>query len=203
MEYKGYVARVEFDESAGVLFGEVEGLRDVVTFEATDVDGLTKAFQESVDDYLELCAERGEEPEKPYSGKFLLRLDPRLHREVALAAAREGKSLNAFASEVFSRRVESSRPTQPVSVAASRKAVPGPNAEVRESGPRLYPSAAGAGAIASGAQASPDFWAGALQDKSTGANTSTTPASHTPGSSVPTNRNAPESKERNTHKKVA
>jgi predicted HicB family RNase H-like nuclease len=101
MEYKGYSARVEFDSEAGLLFGEVEGLRDVVTFEATNVADLDAAFHESVDDYLAMCKERGEEPEKPYSGKFLLRVDPKLHREVAIAAARAGKSLNAFASDLF------------------------------------------------------------------------------------------------------
>lgn len=112
MEYKGYIARVEFDQDAGILFGEVEGLRDVVTFEATDVDGLTAAFRASVDDYLAMCAERGEEPEKPYSGKFLVRVDPLLHREVSMAAARAGKSLNQFASEVFRSSIESARPAR-------------------------------------------------------------------------------------------
>lgn len=101
MEYKGYTARVEFDQDAGILFGEVEGLRDVVTFEATDVSGLEKAFHDSVDDYLAMCAERGEDPEKPYSGKFIVRVDPKLHREIATAAARAGKSLNAFTTEVL------------------------------------------------------------------------------------------------------
>lgn len=101
MEYKGYAARVEFNEGAGILFGEVEGLRDVVTFEATDVSGLEKAFRESVDDYLAMCAERGEDPEKPYSGKFIVRVDPKLHRDIATAAARAGKSMNAFTAEVL------------------------------------------------------------------------------------------------------
>ena len=101
MEYRGYTARVTFDEEAGVLFGEVEGLRDVVTFEATNVDDLAVAFRDSVDDYLAMCAERGEAPEKPYSGKFLVRIDPRLHRDIAMAAARSGKSLNAFAGDLL------------------------------------------------------------------------------------------------------
>src|ERR1043166_9068541 len=101
MEYKGYTARVTFDEEAGVLFGEVDGLRDVVTFEATNVNELKTAFHDSVDDYLAMCKERNEEPEKPYSGKFLVRVDPRLHREVAIAAARSGKSLNAFTNELL------------------------------------------------------------------------------------------------------
>lgn len=99
MEYKGYTARVEFDADASVMFGEVEGLRDVVTFEATDVKQLERAFHDSVDDYLEMCERRGRGPEKPYSGKFLVRVDPKLHRDIAMAAARAGKSLNAFVGE--------------------------------------------------------------------------------------------------------
>jgi len=101
MEYKGYSARVVFDGDAGVLFGEVEGLRDVVTFEATNVEGLETAFGESVDDYLAMCAERGEEPDKPYSGKILVRADPALHRDLAKVAAREGVSLNSAAADAL------------------------------------------------------------------------------------------------------
>ncbi|MHB2032742.1 MAG: type II toxin-antitoxin system HicB family antitoxin [Gemmatimonadaceae bacterium] len=101
MEYKGYSARVIFDGDAGVLFGEVEGLRDVVTFEATNVQSLEAAFRESVDDYLAMCAERGEEPDKPYSGKILVRADSSLHRDLAQAAAREGVSLNSAAADAL------------------------------------------------------------------------------------------------------
>ena len=106
MDYKGYAARIEFDDDAGVLHGEVEGLRDVITFEATDVRGLEAAFRASVDDYLAQCADDGVEAEKPYSGRFLLRVDPRLHRDIAMAAARAGRSLNAFASDVFRNWIE-------------------------------------------------------------------------------------------------
>lgn len=125
MEYKGYSARVEFDADAGVLVGEVEGLRDVVTFEATNVRDLEKAFHESVDDYLGMCAERGEEPEKPYSGRFLVRVDPKLHRDIALAAARAGKSLNAFAGEAFKRWIDAY-------MTPSAKSVSPPSRVVRE-----------------------------------------------------------------------
>lgn len=62
MEYKGYIARVQFDIPAAVFFGEVENIRDVVTFEANSVEQLENAFRESVDDYLEMCTERGEQP---------------------------------------------------------------------------------------------------------------------------------------------
>lgn len=123
MEYKGYTARVDFDADAGVLFGEVEGLRDVVTFEATNVRELDKAFRESVDDYLDMCAERGEEPDKPYSGRFLVRVDPKLHRDIAMAAARAGKSLNAFAGEAFKRWIDAYLVPTPKTVSPPSRAV--------------------------------------------------------------------------------
>lgn len=136
MEYKGYTARVEFDQDARVLFGEVEGLRDVVTFEATDVKDLEREFHASVDDYLAMCAERGEEPEKPYSGKFLVRLDPTLHRELAMAAARTGRSLNAFTAEVFKKWIDQARqaPIPPT--------VPAPNVSPAEGPSKVFPPTA-------------------------------------------------------------
>ena len=99
MEHKGYIARVEFDDEAGIFHGEVVNTRDVITFQGESVSGLRRAFQDSVDDYLAFCAERGEEPEKPFSGQFLTRIPPELHRKVSLAASLSGKSLNAWVSE--------------------------------------------------------------------------------------------------------
>lgn len=96
MQYKGYTARAELDADAGLLHGEVLGIRDVVTFQAKSVDKLLSAFRASVDDYLAFCKKRGEQPDEPLSGKFVVRLDPRLHRKVALAAAASGMSLNSF-----------------------------------------------------------------------------------------------------------
>jgi predicted HicB family RNase H-like nuclease len=60
--YKGYQSRVELDEEAGVLHGEVIHTRDVITFQGTSVEELKQAFEDSVDDYLEFCASRGEDP---------------------------------------------------------------------------------------------------------------------------------------------
>ncbi|MBN2374194.1 type II toxin-antitoxin system HicB family antitoxin [bacterium] len=101
MEYKGYLARVEFDDSANVFHGEVVNIRDVITFQGTSVDELQQAFKDSVDDYLDFCKERGEEPEEPFSGRFLIRLSPEQHRRMLLAAEKSGKDLNAWASEVL------------------------------------------------------------------------------------------------------
>ncbi len=96
MEYKGYFAKVEFDDEANIFHGEVINLRDVITFQGETVGELRKAFQDSVDDYLEFCAERGENPEKPYSGKFMIRVEPELHKTIAILAKKNGVSLNAW-----------------------------------------------------------------------------------------------------------
>jgi predicted HicB family RNase H-like nuclease len=99
LDYKGYLGTFAYDEEADTFHGRVVGLRDAITFEGRSIDQLKKALVESVEDYLDFCRARGEEPEKPLSGKFVLRLDPRLHRAVAAAAERDGKSLNSWVKE--------------------------------------------------------------------------------------------------------
>ena len=103
MSYKGYTGHVEFDDEAGVFHGEVLDLRDVVTFQGTSVDELEQAFKDSVDDYLEFCRERQEEPDKPFSGRLMLRLPPELHRKVYTSSKQEGKSLNQWIAERLER----------------------------------------------------------------------------------------------------
>lgn len=108
MEYKGYSAKVDFDEGENIFHGEVINLRDVVTFEGESVDQLRKAFQDSVDDYLEFCAERGADPEKPYSGKFVVRVEPELHKRLAIEARKRGVSINALVGETLSKTMKES-----------------------------------------------------------------------------------------------
>ena len=103
MEYKGYFAKVEFDDEANIFHGEVINLRDVITFQGKTVKELRKAFKDSVDDYLEFCAERGEDPEKPYSGKFMVRVAPELHKIIAIRARKDGKSLNAWVHDALAK----------------------------------------------------------------------------------------------------
>lgn len=101
MEYKGYIGKVEIDDEVGVLYGEVINVRDVITFEGTSVEEVQQAFHESVDDYLEFCDERGESPEKPFSGKFVLRLPEELHRQAYIQAKLKNKSLNSWVTDVL------------------------------------------------------------------------------------------------------
>ncbi len=94
MNYKGYGCTIRFDDEADIFHGEVTGLRDVITFQGRTVDELKTAFRDSVDDYLDHCASRGEPADKPYSGRFLLRIDPSLHRRLVELSSDEGESLN-------------------------------------------------------------------------------------------------------------
>lgn len=94
MTYKGYGSAIRFDDEADVFHGEVTGLRDVITFQGRTVDEVKTAFRESIDDYLDFCASRDEAPDKPFSGRFLLRVDPALHRRLVELSAEEGESLN-------------------------------------------------------------------------------------------------------------
>ena len=101
LKYKGYAARVELDEDAGMLHGEVIGTRDVITFQAASAKDAIAEFRASVDDYLDFCAERGEAPEKPLSGQFLVRSTPELHRRVHTAALASGMSVNAWLTKTL------------------------------------------------------------------------------------------------------
>ena len=116
MEYKGYLGQVEYDDEAGIFHGEVVNLRDVITFQGESVDELRRALRESVDDYLAFCAARGEEPEKPYSGTFTVRIPPELHRDVALRARLAGKSLNGWITDLLDQAAAAPEPPAQESV---------------------------------------------------------------------------------------
>ena len=103
LEYKGYTGHVEFDDDAGIFHGEVLDTRDVITFQGKNVKELRKAFRDSVDDYLEFCAERNEEPDKPFSGRLMVRLSSDVHRRLYVEAKQQGKSLNQLIAEKLDR----------------------------------------------------------------------------------------------------
>jgi len=107
MEHKGYYAgKVTFDDDAGIFHGEVVGTRDVITFQGQSAAQLKKAFKDSVNDYLAFCSERGREPEKAFSGRFLLRIGPEEHRMVSAAAQSSGVSINAWIAHTIQQKAE-------------------------------------------------------------------------------------------------
>lgn len=106
MTYKGYTARIEYDDEDGIFFGRLAGIRDGVGFHADTVADLRAAFRESVDDYIETCAKIGKKPQKPYSGNLMLRVNPEVHAKAALAAELAGKSLNQWGEEVLAKAAD-------------------------------------------------------------------------------------------------
>jgi predicted HicB family RNase H-like nuclease len=105
MEYKGYGAKVTFDDEAEIFHGEVIAIKDVVTFQGKTAKEVKKAFRESVDDYLSFCKERGEAPDKPFTGKFVVRISPELHKKIYLSAKLSDESINAWLNEKLDRVV--------------------------------------------------------------------------------------------------
>ncbi len=105
--YKGYFGKAEFDPAANLFHGEVVGVRDVVTFQGRNPAKLKQAFCDSVDDYLAFCKSRNEAPEKPFSGKFLMRVEPEMHRQLAALAEVSQKSLNQLICDFLTPLVHS------------------------------------------------------------------------------------------------
>ena len=102
LKYKGYSGTVEYDESVGYLVGKVQGLnKALILYEGETVEELKKDFEEAVDDYLKTCEQEGLEPEKPYSGKLIIRINSQLHGKAAERASSMGISLNEFIKQAI------------------------------------------------------------------------------------------------------
>lgn len=103
MTYKNYSARIAYSDEDSCFVGHIAGIQDIVGFHGESVKELRAAFEEAVDDYLAACRKAGRAPQRPYSGRVLLRIDPELHARAAAAAEAQGKSLNAWAQEALQR----------------------------------------------------------------------------------------------------
>ena len=111
MEYKGYHGDVEYSAEDGCFIGKVVGIKAFIIYDGKSVEELEKAFHTSIDDYLIICEECGDEPDKEYSGQFTLRIPPELHRELDIIAASKGTTLtgiaNQFLAECCARTLKS------------------------------------------------------------------------------------------------
>lgn len=105
MSHKGYAARVEFDERDNIFVGRILGIRSIISFHGETVAGLRSEFENAVDDSVRECRELGVKPEKPASGKLLLRVPPEVHGKALVVAQAAGKSLNQWATEVLQSAV--------------------------------------------------------------------------------------------------
>ncbi|MGH8474876.1 MAG: type II toxin-antitoxin system HicB family antitoxin [Methylococcales bacterium] len=106
MTYQGYAARIEYSDGDRCFVGHIAGINDIVGFHGESVSQLRKAFEEAVEDYLATCVRLGRDPQKPYSGKLMLRIPPDLHAAVAVAAEVSGKSINQWAAEKFADAID-------------------------------------------------------------------------------------------------
>ena len=105
LTYKGYQGRFDYDPDADIFHGEVMHLRDVITFQGRSIDELKQALADSVEDYLKFCAVKGRVPERPYSGRFNVRIAPEIHQRIAMEAARDGVSINSWVARALSDAV--------------------------------------------------------------------------------------------------
>lgn len=103
MTYKDYAAKIEYSDEDGCFIGHIAGIKDVIGFHAECVTELRAAFEEAVDDYLEACNKAGRPPQKPYSGKLMLRVPPEVHARAAMMAEAHGMSLNQWAIDVLAK----------------------------------------------------------------------------------------------------
>lgn len=101
MSHNGYTARIHYDDDDKIFFGQIAGITDNVGFHGETVHELRAAFEEAVEDYIDTCAKVGKEPQKPYSGRVMFRIDPETHRRAAIAAEIAGISLNVWAEGVL------------------------------------------------------------------------------------------------------
>lgn len=106
MTHKGYTARVEYDERDNIFVGRILGIRSIISFHGETVAELRAEFEQAVNEYLAECKKEGVQPEKPASGKLLLRVPPEVHGRALVAAQAAGKSLNQWAVEVLQHAVQ-------------------------------------------------------------------------------------------------
>jgi len=106
LEYKGYYGSVHYSDEDETLHGRLEFIRDVVTYESRDAKGLKKAFKEAVEDYLDLCAKQGREPDVALKGSFNVRTGRELHRRAMILARRRDTNLNNVVTEALKTYLE-------------------------------------------------------------------------------------------------
>ncbi len=108
VRYKGYYSVVRYDAENNVLYGKIEDIDDLVTFECNEINKVKEEFEKAVDDYLEMCRRIGKNPDKTYNGQFNVRIPPELHKKISYKASVKGISLNSYVTQAITRYLEDS-----------------------------------------------------------------------------------------------
>lgn len=116
MKYKGYATKIEYSEQDKVFVGKIQGINDLVSFNAYNVDEVEVAFKEAVDDYLEMCKEIGKKPEKEYSGQFNIRISADLHKKIALKAIGDGSNINSIVTAALEKYMKAENATTNITI---------------------------------------------------------------------------------------
>lgn len=103
MKYKGYEAKIEYDDEDCLFVGRVINTKDIIAFDGVSVEELEQSFQAVIEEYLEDCKAIGKEPDKPFSGRFNLRISPELHQKISLLATKQNVSLNTFVEQALEK----------------------------------------------------------------------------------------------------
>lgn len=105
LEYKGYTGSIEYSEEDNLLYGQILGIKGLISYEGLTGKDLEKDFREAIEDYLADCKSRATVPEKPYKGSFNVRISPKLHQKAAMLAMEAKVSLNNFVAESIRLRI--------------------------------------------------------------------------------------------------
>jgi predicted HicB family RNase H-like nuclease len=105
LHYKNYTGSVEFSEEDAVFHGKVIGIKALISFEGDSVSAITNDFHKAIDEYMQFCAVKGKEPEKPFKGSFNVRISSELHRKLAIAASSQGISLNTLVENAIQQSI--------------------------------------------------------------------------------------------------
>lgn len=106
LEYKSYYAKPQMSLEDNVLYGAIEDINDLVTFEAKTIEELKVNFQEAVDDYLDMCEKVGKDPDKPLRGVFNVRVQPQLHRRLKKIATQREKPMNNIVESAIEKYLD-------------------------------------------------------------------------------------------------
>ena len=106
LKYKNFIGSVEYNETDKILFGKVQGIRGLISYEGQNVDELEQDFRAGIDEYLEVCKEKGIEPQKSFTGAFNVRIPSDTHVQAVLKAQELGINLNAFVKSAIEEKLK-------------------------------------------------------------------------------------------------
>lgn len=124
LTYKGYIGSIEYSKEDGLLFGKVQGIKSLISYEGESGEDLEEDFQEAIDAYLEYCEDKGVEPEQAYKGSFNVRVSSELHAAIALKAKERMTSLNNFVKAILEKNIGYDDKELSVVVTKTKRTVP-------------------------------------------------------------------------------